>query len=303
MTYNNTVTYPFSRIVIIYNPVSTGDSVVDAESLQSQLRSRLPTDVAIDLKATEYTGHGEKIAYECAEPSGRTLLISASGDGGYHEVINGLLKSANTDLATVVMPSGNANDHHHATAAAEFLDRIVAGKIRYIDALEVRSRLRGKTWSRYAHSYIGVGMTPYIGKRLNKTELNPVNEKWLVLKYMIKFGHATLKVDDEKRWRRYSNLLVANIDRMSKVIKLSDAAEVDDGRFEVYRTYRQPTVQTLKTVFVGAVFGLEPAAQADRLSFVSKQNGELQCDGEIYDFDGGQPVEIGIHKQRIKTLA
>lgn len=297
------MSYPFDNVFIIYNPISTGDSESDAKNLQDQLKTRLPKRVTVDLRPTEYAGHAVEIAADLAKQAQPTLLVSASGDGGYSEVVNGALTHPKSNLTVVVMPSGNANDHHHATASRSFVDRIVSAQIRPVDILEVELTTDGKQQQRFAHSYVGVGMTAYIAKRLNATKLNPVNEKILVLKHMMRFGHVTMRIGDETKWRRYSNLLLANIDRMSKVIKLDDDAEIDDGQFEVYQTFRQPVMATLRTVLVGAVYGLEPKQRVSRVTFTAKQDAQLQCDGEVYQFDGGQTVTVRIRKQFLKTLA
>lgn len=295
--------YPFKTILILYNPISTGGSRQNALRLRRQLKEALGESVAVRAQKTQYAGHAEEIASQHAERDARTLIVSSSGDGGYHEVINGAAAHQTRHLTVAVLPSGNANDHYHATAETDFLARVVAAKTRQIDILEVDFQQAGQPQRRYAHSYIGVGLTAYIIKRLNKIDLNPINEKWLVLKYLLRFGHVALKFAGETSWRRYSNLIVANIDRMSKVIKLSEHTRLDDGKFELYLTPRQSVRQTLRVLLRGAMFGLEPRKRTDRVEFTARRRSELQCDGEVYPFDGGVPVRIVSRRQKLKTLA
>jgi len=153
--------------------------------LQKRLKGELSKDVRITTLATKSSGHAEEIGKEYAKRDTKTLLISSSGDGGYNEMINGVLKYAAKHVVTAVMPSGNANDHYHATATDDLVRRIVVAKKREIDVLEVTAKQDSRPWKRYAHSYVGVGMTAYIGKKLTQSNLNALNEKWMVLRYMI----------------------------------------------------------------------------------------------------------------------
>jgi diacylglycerol kinase (ATP) len=112
--------YPL--IAVIYNPNSTGSSKELATEFSKRLKKRLP-DQAIELIATEHAGHGEEIAYELAKKYKRPLIISSSGDGGYHEVINGLMKAQHEGAHPVagLLPAGNANDHHRNVTRGELI--------------------------------------------------------------------------------------------------------------------------------------------------------------------------------------
>ena len=109
--------YPFTKIAIIYNPNSTGDSKQNAEELADHLKKQLPESVVIALEATQHAGHAEDLAHELASGKQKVLLVSSSGDGGFNEVLNGLLAADNPNAAAVVLPSGNANDHHVASSS------------------------------------------------------------------------------------------------------------------------------------------------------------------------------------------
>lgn len=295
--------YPFTNIVIVYNPNSTGPSKRNAFRLRDILKRRLPKAVKVIARGTKYAGHAEEIAASYAKDDAKALLISSSGDGGYNELINGVLVHKTRHVTVAVLPSGNANDHHHAVADDDFINRVIAGRSRLIDVIDVRATQEAEPWQRYAHSYVGIGLTAYIGKQLAQAKLNPVNEKWLVLKYLVKFGHVTMKLEGNSSWQRYSNVIVANINRMSKIIQLSDQAEVDDGQVELYVTSRQSVLDTIAVVFRGATFGLTPNRRTNQVTFTAKNNGQLQCDGEVYEFDGAEPVTIRAQKQFLRTLA
>ena len=77
------MTASFDRIVVIFNPQSTGDGPQLAEELRADLARRLP-DIPVRLCPTEHAGHARDLAREAAQ-TGHPLIVSVSGDGGYDE--------------------------------------------------------------------------------------------------------------------------------------------------------------------------------------------------------------------------
>lgn len=294
--------YPFTEIIILYNPNSTGPSEDNAKGLKEDLTGKLPKSVSLKVKATKRPGHAEEIGAEYAKQDSRALLVSSSGDGGYNELINGVLQHDTKHVAVAVLPSGNANDHHHATADDDLIDRIVAGKTTLMDVLEVTATKDGQPWTRYAHSYVGIGLTAYIGEKLTEAELNPINEKWLVAKYLLKFGHVTLKLDDAKQWRHYCSVVIANIDRMSKRVQLSNSASMTDGKAEVYVLRSRSVWGILKYLIRGATAGLTPWKRTKELCIDMKHDYEIQLDGEIA-LDQKVKVTVRAQSRKLLTVA
>ena len=84
----------FDRIVIIFNPQSTGDAPrARPGSSRTSSARRLP-DVPVDAAPTQHAGHARDLAREAAG-TGRPLIVSVSGDGGYNEVVNGVMDAGN----------------------------------------------------------------------------------------------------------------------------------------------------------------------------------------------------------------
>src|SRR4051812_13045559 len=82
----------YTEVAIIYNPNSTGNAEENAKQLQADLRSSLP-GLAVRLLPTERAGHAIELAYGFAKKHKNPLIVAASGDGGYNEVINGALRA------------------------------------------------------------------------------------------------------------------------------------------------------------------------------------------------------------------
>ncbi|WP_308113835.1 acylglycerol kinase family protein [Arthrobacter sp. ISL-30] len=130
-----------------------------AGQLCEELGSRLPA-MPVSLRRTGFAGHGRALACERSS-SGRPLIVSVSGDGGYNEVINGVV-DAGGNAVCAVLTGGNANDHWRSTRRMPLIEAIVAGEVRRFDLLRLQVAEGPEAWSRYAHSYIGFGLTPAI---------------------------------------------------------------------------------------------------------------------------------------------
>jgi len=296
------VNYPFKKIIIIYNPKSTGDGEKNAVKLKQQLGNRLK-GVETELIETEYSGHSEKLGREYAQENKHVLLVSSSGDGGYNELVNGVLSVDSSDnVALCVLPSGNANDHYNAVSEDSVLDRIVAGRASKIDVLKVTAKRNGKPWSRYAHSYVGIGMTAYIGQKLTEARLNPLKEKWLVVKYLVLFRGETVKIHPEKKFCHYSSIVVSNIDRMSKIIKLDQTAEPNDGLAELYTSRTKSPFGHIFTLLLGSTIGMKPVKKVESIKLTSKHNVKIQCDGEVFTLDSQQQLRVSVASQKIATI-
>ena len=292
----------FKDIIIIYNPVSTGNSQANAEKLKSELVPRMKT-TSIRLFATEYAGHAEKIGKEYAKHD-NALLVSSSGDGGYNELVNGVLSAKEPKVTVCVLPSGNANDHYHATGENNLVETIVESKTTLIDVLKVEGTQQDKVWLRYAHSYIGVGITAYVGKKLTEAKLNPINEKWLTVKYLLKFGHVSLKVTSwgQQKFRRYSSLVIGNINRMSKVIKLDADTSLIDGKFEVYTIRTRSPLGLIKALIAASAVGAKLIERTEKIEFISKNDFEIQCDGEVFKVRGSKKCVVSAMRQSLRTV-
>lgn len=289
-----------SHVVIIYNPNSTGDGKSNAQSLQQELVKVLPGSVKVALKKTDYAGHAEKIAASYARKETPTLVVSSSGDGGYNEVINGALSVSGSRVATSVLPSGNANDHHRAVAGANLVQDIAAGNFRMIDVIRVSASVGGKPWTRYAHSYIGIGLSPAIGRQLTEAKLNIFNEKWLLLKFFFAFTHISILVDNHKV--RYSSLVFSNVDTMSKVIKLSDNASLRDGKFEINAIKHQNKLKLGLYLIQAATKGLSEQSSQKSFTFTTIRPTAVQLDGEVFTLDGHTDVIIESSKRALRCI-
>lgn len=291
----------FSNISIIYNPTSTGPSKTLAQQLAKELR-KTSLKSKVRIISTRYRGHAESIAYKVAIESPRQLIISSSGDGGYNEVINGVMiaQQEGAKAATGLLPAGNANDHFRYLNRQDTLNQILKGRVRKIDLIQITATNNQSAWTRYAHSYIGIGLTPNVGKELNKFSLNPFNEKWIALRAFFKLQPVRLRVRGVIKI--YDSIIFANIGRMSKVLSLSDTASVNDGKFELITFKHQTRGKLVAHVFQAATKGLRTTNRRTEYSFKTIESISIQLDGEVSVLPAGTQVKITIATRALSCI-
>jgi diacylglycerol kinase (ATP) len=289
----------FDRIAIIFNPKSTGDAARSAEELRAELARRLPT-VPLDLLPTRYAGHARELARETAG-SGRPLLVSVSGDGGYNEVVNGVLDAGNDGAVCAVRAAGNANDHRRTTRERPLADAIVAGNVRRIDLLRLTVGSGSAAETRYAHSYIGVGLTPVVAVDLEKGGKGSWKEIVSVVRAFSRFRPFPIRGEDGRR-RTLDSLVFANIAQMAKYATLSEAGRPDDGRFEVITQRRTGKLRVLATALRAVTRGLGHPSTATHYAFTTLAPMPLQLDGELMELDEDTRVTVDIAPRALATL-
>lgn len=285
------------RTVIIYNPNSTGDGEANARQLARQLKDH---GVKVSVRKTQFAKHGEEIAAGYAKKKEAIVLISSSGDGGYHEVVNGVLRHPAQHIVVGVLPSGNANDHYTALGSGKMAKHIKEKKFRDIDTIKVTGTIGGKPWVRYAHSYVGLGVSAVAAKRLTIERPDARTEKWIVAHSLASFKYV--KVKENGRTRRYSSLVFSNIDKMSKVIKLSEGSSVRDGKFEIVKIHFHSKLRLLAYLLTAATVGLKDSPSQKRYECQTIKPTSIQLDGEVYKIDANTPLVVEAIKQNLRCV-
>jgi len=291
----------YTTIAIIYNPNSTGSSKRLAEQFKNDIKTRL-TNQKIELIATTHAGHAEELAYTISKASKRPLIISSSGDGGYHEVVNGAIKAQNDGAhpTTGILPAGNANDHYHNLHSEDIVEAIAKGNSRKIDLLKLSSTSDGKPLERYGHSYIGFGVSPKIGDELNKQDLNPINEIGIVAKTL--FAPTSIKATIAGKTHTYDSLIFSNVERMSKVLKVSQSSRITDGKFEVSIFRKRNKLELIKLLLRASLTGIKEDKTVKKFTFKTVNDSLVQIDGEIFSIDARSTVLVESEKQILSCI-
>jgi diacylglycerol kinase family enzyme len=288
----------FDRAVLIFNPNSTGDASTRAEELRDELRDRLP-ELPVELQPTQYAGHARTLARELAA-TGRPLLISVSGDGGYNEVVDGAMHSGNDEVVCAVLAAGNANDHRRTTREGPLADGIVAVEVSRIDLLRLKIDSTPAD-IRYAHSYIGLGLTPIVAVDLEKGGKGSLKEIMTTVRAFARFRPFQIDLPDGSR-KRFDSIVFANISQMAKIATLSDDGEPDDGKFEVVTLVHTAKWRVLATALKASLIGLGPQPSVHHYRFTPVTPMPIQIDGEVLELDAGVAVHVDIAAQALKTV-
>ena len=269
-----------------------------------ELKRELTKDLkGIDIKCipTERAGHAWELAREIAIMEKKPLIISSSGDGGYNEVVNGVMDSGNSNAICAVLPAGNANDHSRTMQNNPLSKQIIKGKVTRLDLIKVTASARGqKSTSRYAHSYVGLGLTPVVATELNRHTLTAFKEIVLVLKTFHKY--RPFKISHGGKVISLDSLLFGNINQMAKVLTLAKENRPDDGRFEIITFPSGNKGQLVKRLAQAAATSLNTKHRAKQYRFTVIKKMPMQLDGEVMILKAGSEVTIESAHKALRTI-
>lgn len=291
----------YTAISIIYNPNSTGSSKNDAQELRERLENHYK-NLSVQLIATQRPGHAETLAKDLSKKTEHPLIISSSGDGGYHEVINGIMaaKSQGAEPICAVLPAGNANDHSRNVMTQPLVQAVIKEKISKIDLLHIEIRHSNKITTRYAHSYIGLGLTPVAAVELNKQTLNAFRELKIVLRTFFRF--RPFKIEVRGTILTLDSILFTNISQMAKVLTVSKEASIKDGEFEVVTFPHARKIALLTKLFRASTTGITPKKSHTEYEFKVLKRMPIQMDGEVSFLPKDSLVRVSSKKQALPTV-
>ena len=292
----------FESIVIIFNPNSTGDAPELAQQLHDRLKELLTYQPEITLQPTEHAGHAVDLAREAASKGGDVLVVSVSGDGGYNEVVNGVMQAGNPKAVCAVRAAGNANDHSRIIATKPLEEAIAEGRVHNIDLLRIHTGQKENEPLQYAHSYIGFGLTPVVATELEKGSKGALKEMVTVIQTFSKFEPFGIRLADGKR-RKFDSLVFANINEMAKYATLSEAENhPSDGKFEVIVFPHMPKWRTLLTALNATTQGLGDQPSVSRYEFTTLKPLPYQMDGEVKSVEANVKVIVECAPGALATL-
>ncbi|MDQ1052830.1 diacylglycerol kinase (ATP) [Arthrobacter sp. SORGH_AS 212] len=288
MTEDPAPAVAFDRVVLIFNPGKPGMGA-RIETLQSSLKRDFPS-LPISALPTAHAGHARELAR--AEAGwGTPLMVSVSGDGGYNEVVNGVMDVAGSKAVCAVQPAGNANDHHRSLPDQSLTQAIRESSVRRIDLLRITFRDGDREEVRYAHSYVGFGLTPLMAVGIEKGGKGKFLELVSVARTLSKLMPFEL-VRADGATARFDSLILANISRMAKYGTVSESDQPDDGRFEVVTLPHagrwKMALMTLRAVTLG--LGRQPSVST--YAFTMRDAAPCQIDGEVVHVQAGTHVLV-----------
>jgi diacylglycerol kinase family enzyme len=287
-------------VVLIFNPHSTGHAQERAEELRRDLGGRVP-GLAVGMMPTEHAGHATELS-RTAAASGRPLVVSVSGDGGYNEVVNGVMQAGNDRASSAVLAAGNANDHRRSTAELPIAQGIAEGAITRMDLLRLSAGGAAGETVRYAHSYIGLGLTPVVAVDLDKGDKGSLREMFTVVRSFARFRPFEIELEDGTR-QCFDSLVFANIAQMAKVATMAEETGTpDDGMFEVITLKHTAKWRILATALKASIAGLGKQPSVRTFAFTTVTPLPMQIDGEVMNLPAGATVRVDIASRALQTV-
>jgi diacylglycerol kinase family enzyme len=206
-------------------------------------------------------------------------VVSVSGDGGYNEVVDGVMHADNPEAVCAVMAAGNANDHRRTTREQPLADAIVAGDVRHIDLLRLTTGTGADARTQYAYSYIGMGLTPIVAIDLEKGGKGSLREIVSVvadLRPIPALHHRT---------RRRPTAPI----RQPPIRQHPANGQVRDTQ-----RHRPAQRRPLR--------GHHPAAHLQMANPHHRHQTPLQLDGELLTLNAGTPVQVAIAPAALATI-
>jgi diacylglycerol kinase family enzyme len=288
----------YEMVALIYNPKSTGDAFSVTKALQKDLEKIKITN-KVALFPTKYANHAEEIAKAIATKYKKPLIVSVSGDGGYHEVVNGVMASGNKNAVCTVEAAGNANDHWRVVHNSQpLIDRIQKSP-RAISILKL-SVQGPDSRQRFAHSYIGFGISAKVAHELNQKNLSRLKELNISAKSFLKLKSFKLFAYGDVR--SFDSILAANISQMAKNIKINKDLDLESSSFNLilhhHRNKLSLIIRTLSAM-------IRPDKKTRRVtSFSCTTLGDVwvQLDGEPTKLSAENKVQITGIKNALLTI-
>jgi diacylglycerol kinase (ATP) len=289
---------PFDRVVLIFNPARAG-MATRIDDLQRDLAADLP-GLPIELLPTDFAGHARDLARSVAV-AGAPLIVSVSGDGGYNEVVNGVMDVPASRAVCTVLPAGNANDHHRSRPVRPLMGAFRESRVRRIDLLRITFRGADREQVQYAHSYVGFGLTPLMAIGIEKGGKGKILELISVARTLSGLRPFEL-VRADGATAQFDSLILANISRMAKYGRVSESNHPDDGQFEVVTLPHagrwKMALMTLRAVTLG--LGRQPSVSS--YAFTTRNAVPCQIDGEVVHVQAGTHVLVESARGALATI-
>lgn len=286
----------FDRIAIIANPASTRNGYHKARVLEKKLhRVARSTPINVELIPTQYARHAQDLVYSDCLGFKRPLVISVSGDGGFHEVVEGVMRlksEAKIDATVGLLKAGNANDHFHSVvkmSADQLIECALKGHATRIDLLEFRISSRGEERTIFTPSYAGFGLTAEAADQLSLRHYGPVAQYFLLPQHTFK-RHRPIRIVAGGEERLLSSLSFHNIDRMAKQLKFPQV-QPDNGKMAMLAIGDIGKLRIIKLALHGATKGFKNLPETSAFSFQVLDDTLAQFDGEVYPIEAGSYIK------------
>jgi diacylglycerol kinase (ATP) len=292
----------YSQVVIIYNPTSTsGRAKYRAERLAERLQKR---QLKVQVIASERAGHAEDLAYDATLAHKKPLIVSVSGDGAYNEVVNGIMRAKVKDPSRhpvcAILPAGNSNDHRRSTRKRPLSWAILHKQPEDLTLLRLTTSVRDNKSQRYAHSYIGFGVSSQAANLLNQENYTRWQDIKIVCRTIIFFKPVNVIEDDQTN--RYDSLVFMVVNHVSRVFRVGTKAKLDSASFRIFALPHRPRWRALLGLIPLIILGVQNPPEASQHQLSLPQDTLVHLDGEDRRLEAGTTLNIDCVVGAVQTL-
>ena len=272
------------KILLVYNPVS--GHAAFKNRLDDVIENFQRRGIFLSVYRTQADDNSSFA--ECVKISGAEGVIAAGGDGTLHAVIN-WLKRNDFDLPVGVIGSGTSNDFaaHLELDAEKVFDAVAAGRTRPVDLGLVNG-------AEYFVNVASAGVFTSIAHEVDSRLKNFLGKSAYYLRGLGELKNfKSVKLDVTADGQKFSVeaflFLVLNSPSVAGFKKVSDAAQIDDGKLDLLALKKCSTgglVTLAKKILAGeSVDGDENifSLQAAKFDISTSEDLRSDVDGEAGD--------------------
>jgi diacylglycerol kinase (ATP) len=261
-----------------------------------------------DFRPTLRPGHGIELAEQAAR-EGFPVVVAAGGDGTVHEVLNGLMRVRDPDVAFSIIPIGSANDYAYSLG----LDGQQFPQERHVDVGSVRTP-NGKQV--YFGCCLGMGLNGRVtweARRIRRLQgvflYGAAAIRALVYHYQ--YPPMTLFIDDEPAWSVPTLLFSVLAGKREGGFVFAPNAQVDDGWLDFVHAADLSRWEVLQFIPRLAMFGPPRGypkirqGRCQRVRLHSETPLIVHTDGEFFCLpeDEVRDLEIEIVPRAIRVVS
>lgn len=268
---------------------------------------KLQRHLTIDYQAvfTEYEGHGQKIAKQCAQNAQtKKLVVIVGGDGTIHEVVSGVVHNEYIVIGVVRAGSGNDFARYFTTFQnAQQIETYLQTNMSSL-SMDAGTIQLGALQDRIFVNNAGVGfdafVTKYINKSrlkfyLNKIGLGKLSYAVAVVRGLFSFQRFDVTIrTNNQQWQFQKTWFVAmsNHPYFGGGMQISPCSKPNDGKIELTIVHGISRLKLL-LVFITVFFGKH--TKFKEITFLQGNAFEILLQSQQIDChtDGNYIGEIG----------
>lgn len=219
-------------------------------------------------------------------------------------MVNGLIQAVRGTKRKplcAIHGAGYGNDHQRSVRGkTDLIAAIRKGSWWPLDLLKIELITGKKFAVRYAHSYLGFGITGEVAGEIDKTR-HTWTPQWLeAARGFVK--HEPIPLIVEGKQRSYHSLLLLNVSHFAKFLKGASNTSAADGKFEVIATRARGRWQIVAMGFRALLGRLGRHPQRISLSLELLQSATTQFDGESVELGAGTKLRVTSARHAVRTL-